>query len=278
MVTSPVRVRQPAVAGQFYPGRRDQLLAAVASLLSAAETAVPEAAVAAVAPHAGYVYSGRTAAEVFARLEVPGRCIVLAPNHTGICGAAQGGSVGALGSFVTPVGEVPVDEVAAAALLTRCDLLEDDPAAHAREHAVEVELPFLLARRPDVRIVPLVLAWTDWPRTRKLGEALAEVVRTSDGPTLLLASSDMNHYESAAVAAQKDALALAEAERLDGERLLEVTRRNDVTMCGRVPAAAVLHAARLLGAARAEVVHYSHSGMVTGDDTAVVSYAGVIAR
>ena len=272
------RIREPAVAGQFYPGRRDQLLAAVRSLLAAAETAVPDPAVAAVAPHAGYVYSGRTAAEVFARLEVPQRCIVLAPNHTGVCEAAQGGSVCALGSFVTPVGEVPVDEGADAALLARCDLLEDDPAAHAREHAIEVELPFLLARRPDVRIVPLVIAWSDWPRTKRLGEALAEVVRTSDGPTLLLASSDMNHYESAAVAATKDALALAEAERLDGERLLEVTRRHDVTMCGRVPAAAVLHAARVLGAARAEVVHYSHSGMVTGDDAAVVSYAGVIAR
>jgi len=273
-----LRVRQPAVAGQFYPGRPDQLLAAVRSLLAAAETAVPDAAVAAVAPHAGYVYSGRTAGEVFARLEVPRRCIVLAPNHTGVCDAAQGGSVCAVGSFVTPAGDVPVDEAAAAALIARCDLLEDDPAAHAREHAIEVELPFLLARRPDVRIVPIVIAWSDWPRTKRLGEALAEVVRTSDGPTLLLASSDMNHYESAAVAAQKDALALAEAERLDGEKLLEVTRRHEVTMCGRVPAAAVLHAARLLGAARAEVVHYSHSGMVTGEDDAVVSYAGVIAR
>ena len=271
------RVRQPAVAGLFYPGQPAQLLGAVQSLLAAA-AAEPHSAVAAIAPHAGYVYSGRTAAEVFARVEVPRRCVVIAPNHTGLGEAAQGGSVYAVGSFVTPAGEVPVDETAAAALLACCDVLEDDPAAHAREHAVEVELPFLLARRPDVRIVPVVLAWSDWPRTRKLGEALAEVVRGSDEPVLLLASSDMNHFESAAVAAQKDALALAEVERLDGEKLLEVTRRHEVTMCGRVPAAAVLHAARLLGAARAEVVHYSHSGMVTGDDDSVVSYAGVIAR
>ena len=103
-------------------------------------------------------------------------------------------------------------------------------------------------------------------------------VRGSPEPLLLVASSDMNHYESAAVAAQKDALALAEVERLDGEQLLAVTRRHNITMCGRVPAAAVLHAARLLGASRAEVVHRSHSGQVTGDDSSVVSYAGVIAR
>ena len=103
-----MRARQPAVAGMFYPGQSAQLRAAVRSLLAAA-SAEPQPAVAAIAPHAGYVYSGRTAAEVFARLEVPRCCVVLAPNHTGICEAAQGGSVCALGSFVTPMGEVPVD-------------------------------------------------------------------------------------------------------------------------------------------------------------------------
>ena len=271
-----VRVRQPAVAGLFYPGQAAQLVSAVRELLGAVQAA-PRAAVAAVAPHAGYVYSGRTAGEVFARLEVPRCCIVLAPNHTGLGDAEQGGSVYAVGSFVTPVGEVPVDETTAAALLACCDVLEDDPAAHAREHAVEVELPFLLARQPQVAVVPIVLGWSDWPRTRRLGEALAEVVRNSAEPVLLLASSDMTHYESAAAAAAKDRLALAEVERLDGERLLDVTRRHRVSMCGRVPAAAVLHAARLLGAQRGEVVHYSHSGQVTGDDSSVVSYAGVIA-
>jgi hypothetical protein len=272
-----MRVRQPAVAGLFYPGQPGQLLEAVRDLLGAA-SGTPARAVAAVAPHAGYVYSGGTAAEVFARLEVPRRCIVVAPNHTGLGEARHGGSVFAVGTFVTPVGEVPVDETTAAALLARCDVLEDDPAAHAREHAVEVELPFLLARCPGVTIVPIVLGWSDWPRTRKLGEALADVVRSSSEPLLLVASSDMNHFESAAVAAEKDALALAEVERLDGEQLLDVTRRHHISMCGRVPAAAVLHAARLLGATRGEVVHRSHSGEVTGDSSSVVSYAGVIAR
>ncbi|HXY68328.1 MAG TPA: AmmeMemoRadiSam system protein B [Gemmatimonadales bacterium] len=272
-----VRVRQPAVAGLFYPGQPALLVAAVRELLAVAG-AEPRPARAAVAPHAGYVYSGRTAGQVFARLEVPRRCVVLAPNHTGRGDAAEGGSVYAVGSFVTPAGEVPVDESTAAALLACCDLLEDDPAAHAREHAVEVQLPFLLARQPEVAVVPVVLGWSDWPRTRRLGEALAAVVRGAPEPVLLVASSDMNHYESAAVAAEKDALALAEAERLDGERLLDVTRRHQVSMCGRVPAAAVLHAARLLGASAGEVVHRSHSGQVTGDDGSVVSYAGVIAR
>jgi hypothetical protein len=173
---------------------------------------------------------------------------------------------------------VPVDEPLAAALLAACDLLEDDPLAHEREHAMEVHLPFLLARRPDVTVVPVVLGWSDWPRTRRLGEALAAVVRGWKEPVLLIASSDMNHYQSAVITASKAAVALSEVEKLDGERLLAVTARHQISMCGRVPAAAVLHAARLLGAERADVVHESDSGQVTGDASQVVGYAGVVVR
>jgi len=171
-----------------------------------------------------------------------------------------------------------VDEPLAAILLAECPYLEDDPKAHRREHAVEVELPFLLARRPDLTIVPVVVGWSDWPRTRALGEALARTVERAGEPVLLVASSDMTHYEPAAEAQRKDRLALAELERLDGETLLDVTRRHRVTMCGRVPAAAVAHAARLLGASAGRVVETSHSGMVTGDDRSVVSYAGMVMR
>ena len=209
---------------------------------------------------------------------MPRTCILLAPNHTGLAGARHAGSVYATGTLATPVGDVPVDEPLAAALLAACDLLEDDPLAHEREHAMEVHLPFLLARRPDVSVVPVVLGWSDWPRTRRLGEALAEVVSGAPEPVLLLASSDMNHYQSAVITASKDAVALAEVVKLDGEQLLAVTARHQISMCGRVPAAAVLHAARLLGAERAEVVHESHSGQVTGDDSQVVGYAGVVVR
>jgi len=235
-------------------------------------------ALGAIAPHAGYVYSGLTAAHVYARLEVPRAVVVLAPNHTGLGRARSGGSVYARGCLRTPMGTVGVHEALADALLAACDLLEDDPEAHEREHAVEVHLPFLLARRADLSVLPIVLGWSDWPRTERLGAALAQVLLAWPEPALLVASSDMNHYEAARVNAAKDALALAEVARLDGERLLEVTARHRVTMCGRVPAAAVLHAAKLLGATRADVVHRSHSGEVTGDDDRVVSYAGVIVR
>ena len=248
----------------------------MARLLAAVPAAVPAPAIAAMAPHAGYLYSGLTAAHVFARLELPQLVVVLAPNHTGVCRAAGGVSLWEAGTFHTPVGDVPVDQEFGAALLHASSLVGVDHAAHAAEHAVEVELPFLLARRPDVRIVPLVLAWDDWERCHELGEALAALVARWSQPVLLLASSDLNHYESATVAERKDARVLEALSRLDGAELLERCRREHISMCGRAAAAAVIAAARPLGASHATVVDYRHSGWVSGDNTAVVGYGGVI--
>jgi len=247
-------VRTPAVSGSFYPRTKRELERAVRELLEAVPPTSPAPARAAVAPHAGYVYSGLTAAHVFARLAIPPVVVILAPNHTGVCGARGG----------------------AAALLEASPLVGVDHTAHAGEHAVEVEVPFLQMRRPDVRIVPLVLAWDGWDGCRRLGEALAGVTERWSEPVLLLASSDLTHYEPARVAERKDRLALEAVAALDGEELLRRCRREGISMCGRAPTATVVAAARTLGAARADVVHYSHSGMVTGDDAAVVGYAGVL--
>lgn len=271
------RVRKPAVAGLFYPSQPAALLTAVQGLITPGLTdSEPAPAVAVIVPHAGYQYSGTTAGAVFARIAVPRRVIILAPNHTGAGRATHGGSAWAVGALRTPLGDVPVDELLAADLLARCDLLEDDPDAHKTEHAVEVMLPLLVARRPDVTVVPILLGWSDWPRTRVLAEAVAAAVGAAQEPVLIVASSDMNHYEAAGVSREKDALALREIANVDGEALLDVTKRHRISMCGRVPVAAALHAARRLGATTAEVVDYSHSGMVTRDDSAVVGYAGVV--
>jgi AmmeMemoRadiSam system protein B len=157
-----------------------------------------------------------------------------------------------------------------------CDLVAHDPWAHEFEHAIEVELPFLQKLNPECRIAPLVLAFDDWPRCETLAAALAQVVARWPQPVLLLASSDLNHYEPAEVAARKDRLALEAVERLDGRGLLAVCRRAGVTMCGRAPTAVVVEAARRLGASRGEVLDYRHSGWVTGDDSSVVGYAAVL--
>lgn len=271
------RIRKPVVAGLFYPAQPAVLLATVQQLLEAPPAEVASA-VAVIVPHSGFQYSGRTAGRTLATVDVPRCCIVLAPNHTGAGAAANAGSAWAVGAYRTPMADVPVDETLAAALLARCPLLEDDPAAHKTEHGIEVVLPFLVARRPDVAIVPVIVGWPDWPRTRQLGEALADVVKAAGEPVLLVASSDLSHFEKAAVGREKDDLALEPILRLDGEELLEVTRRHRVAMCGRAPVAAVLHAARLLGAAKGEVLDRGHSGEATEDESAVVGYAGVVIR
>ena len=269
-------VRAPAVSGRFYPGGAVQLERTVRELLDAVGEAQPAPAPAAIAPHAGYPYSGLTAAHVFARVAIPPVVVILAPNHTGVCRAPGGASLWEAGAYRTPLGDVRVDEPFARALLDASPLVGVDHAAHADEHAVEVELPFLQLQRADVRIVPLVLAWDAWDASRALGEALATLAGRWPDRVLLLASSDLNHYEQATVSERKDRLALDAVTALDGAELLARCRRERISMCGRAPVATVLAAARTLGAARATVVHYSHSGMTTGDDSAVVGYGGVV--
>jgi AmmeMemoRadiSam system protein B len=268
-------VRRAAVAGSFYPRDPDALRRLVLECLGPA--AGPARSVrAAIAPHAGLAYSGRCAGAVFRAVALPSTVIILAPNHTGICGSGGGASVWARGAFSTPLGRTPIATDLARELIDRCPLAAHDPEAHHGEHAIEVELPFIQELAPRTAIVPVVLAWDDWPSCETLAQALADVVLARAPDALILASSDMTHYESAASAARKDRLALAAIERLDGRALLDVCRRERVTMCGRAPAAVVVEAARRLGSTVAETVDYRHSGMVTGDDSSVVAYAGIL--
>ena len=267
--------RPPAVAGRFYSDDADQLGTSIRDML-ASVSAKPERALGAIVPHAGHMYSGLCAAEVWARVRIPPTVVIIAPNHTGRSRNPGGASAWTHGVFQTPLGDVPIAEEFALCLERRCELVGHDRDAHLREHAIEVELPFLQVLAPDAAIVPLVLAWDEWELCEVLASDLAETVRSWDGDVLVVASSDMTHYETAVAAAQKDRVALAAVERLDGEELLEVCHRDRVTMCGRAPSAVTIETARLLGATGARVVDYRHSGWVTGDDTEVVAYAGVV--
>ena len=268
-------IRAPAVAGSFYPAAPAELRALIERLVTPPAPTLRTVR-AAIVPHAGLVYSGACAGVVFRGIAIPPVVVVLAPNHTGRLGAAGGASAWMRGAFRTPLGTLCVAEAFLATLAERCDLVSHDPLAHRGEHAVEVELPFIQYLVPSATIAPIVLAWDEWPYCRELGEALAETVRAWPEAVLLLASSDMTHYEPAESCARKDRLALAAAQKLDGQELLAICHREQVTMCGRAPAATVLEAAKRLGAAAAEVVDYRHSGWVTGDASSVVAYAGVI--
>ena len=158
----------------------------------------------------------------------------------------------------------------------RSPLVRHDPLAHQREHAIEVELPFLQTIAPNSRVAPIVLAWDRWEPAADVAGALAETVSEWSDDVLLVASSDMTHYESADAAEAKDQRALEAVEQLDGKELLARCRAENITMCGRAPSAVVIDAARRLGATSGRVVDYRNSGWVTGDESAVVAYAGVV--
>jgi AmmeMemoRadiSam system protein B len=259
----------------FYPADPNELRSLVDEMLAeVGEERTP--ARAAMVPHAGLIYSGRCAAQVWGRINIPEVVVVIAPNHTGLLDNRKGAGAWDRGVFETPLGNVPVAQEFLEAVEGECPLLLHDRAAHMREHAIEVELPFLRVLAPDARLAPIVLAWDEWEPAQQLAGALAATIQTWPTDVLLVASSDMTHYESANSAAKKDEMALAAVRRLDAKELLEVCRREGVTMCGRAPAAVTLEAARLLGAEHAEVVDYRHSGWVTGDDSEVVAYAGVV--
>jgi MEMO1 family protein len=271
MTASPVR--HPAVAGRFYPRDPETLRQEVGAYLSRTPSRKIIRALGCIAPHAGYMYSGHVAGAVFAELEIPQLCIVICPNHTGM---GRPLAIMSEGAWETPLGSVPVASDFAADLKQRCPLLQEDSAAHHSEHAVEVELPFLQARQPKLRFVPIALGTRDFEALEQLGVDLAEAIMAQPEPVLIVASSDMNHYESDAITRIKDESAIEPILRLDARALYDVVTQQHVGMCGFGPAVTMLTAAKKLGGVSAELVKYATSGDISGDLDTVVGYAGVI--
>ena len=268
-------LRPPAVAGRFYPDNQDDLRAEALAYLSQASSAnqIPMRALGCIAPHAGYIYSGHVAGAVFARVEVPVRCIVMCPNHTGM---GRPLAIMSEGAWQTPLGEVAIDTELAEALKARFPALQEDSAAHRAEHAAEVELPFLILRQPGLKFVPIALGTGQFEVLEQLGKALADVIAAQNDPVLIVASSDMNHYESDAVTRAKDHRALERILSLDPRGLFDVVTQQNISMCGFGPAVAMLTAVRQRGAKSAELVKYATSGDISGDRETVVGYAGVV--
>lgn len=275
--------RTPAVSGTHYPSLPARLRADVKRLLGddpapgAPRAAPARRALGLVAPHGTYQFSGLTAGAAFASVEVPGTVVVLGPNHGGRATSPEGGSILLSKTYRTPLGDVPLDAELANALVARSNgLLADDEVAHSEEHSIEAVLPFLQARREDVRLVPILIGWGDWERTRLLARDLAAMLReTGREDALVVASTSMNHYEPAEVTKDKDSLVLEHLLQLDGEGLLATAKRQAISMCGRAAAACACEVTRLRGGRGADVVGYSHSGIATGDESSVVGYAAV---
>jgi AmmeMemoRadiSam system protein B len=266
-------LRHPAVAGRFYPLDRETLRSDVDAFLSIGDVSKP--ALGCVAPHAGYIYSGAVAGAVYSTLVVPRRCLVLCPNHTG---KGRPLAIMSEGAWETPLGSVAIDAALASALRKQFPLLTEDAEAHRNEHAIEVQLPFLQRRNPQLTFVPIALGTGQFEVLEQLGNAVADVLKQQPEPVLMVASSDMNHYENDRITREKDHKAIEQILAMDAGGVFEVVTREQISMCGFGPTVVMLTAAKRLGATSAELVAYATSGDVSGDRETVVGYAGVVVR
>jgi MEMO1 family protein len=266
-------IREPAVAGHFYPSNVRQLEQALDFSQGEPMKGPPLRAKACLVPHAGYAYSGRIAGAVYRRIDIPSRLIMLGPRHFP---AGQPLAILSRGEWLTPLGPAQIDSELAGELKRSCPLLREDPVAHEREHALEVQLPFLQKLAGDFRFVPVALGTIVLAALEELGEAIARVVAAHSEPILVLASSDMNHYESDSITRRKDELAIERILQLDPQGLFHTVEQHEISMCGFGAAVTMLFAALRLGATRTELTSYATSGDVTGDREAVVGYAGIV--
>jgi len=266
------RVRQAAVAGQFYPESEVELRQTVEKLLPETKA---RPAVGVMAPHAGFVYSGALAGEVFASVEIPDTVVILCPNHTGR-GARV--SIAAADAFEIPGAVIPIQRALATAIATGFPGAQEELDAHVLEHAIEVELPFLVARNPSVQIVPIVVGPLSRDEAIELGRHLHRVLTDTGIQALVVASSDMSHYLPDAQCRTADERALVPLLAFKPEDLYDTVRDNDITMCGVIPATVMLSYAREQGAKGPELIGYATSGDAFGDRSRVVGYAGVVVR
>jgi MEMO1 family protein len=263
--------RSPAVAGRFYPDDDKSLRLSIRELYTT-ESVTKKKVLAAVSPHAGYVYSGGVAAETIGQIEVPETVVLLGPNHTG-----KGQAVGlSTATWKMPMGSVPVDRNFAQDLMTETDYIEEDELAHRFEHSLEVQLPFLQIQQPKLSIIPISISHISYQVLEEIGLALATVIRRSGKEVLILASSDMTHYEPRTAAEKKDQYVLKKLTDMDPNILYRSVTGHRISMCGIMPVTIALIAALELGATKTEIVRYTDSGEITGDTDQVVGYAGVL--
>ncbi len=263
--------RKAAVAGFFYPAKATELNKQLDSFFP--DTKTPHKAYAVIVPHAGYIYSGQTAADVFSQIKIPRKIFILSPNHTGN-GAAI--SINTEGTWETPLGEAKIDSKLAKAFVKHCPWAEEDEAAHREEHSLEVQLPFLQYLQKDFEFVPLTLTHLSYEDCLILGEVLAETIHEAQEEVLIIASSDMNHYESHERTLEKDQYAIDPILHMDPKVLYEQVHEHEVSMCGIIPSTITLIACKLLGAKQAKLITHTTSGPVSGDYEHVVGYASFI--
>ncbi len=270
-------VRTPAVAGQFYPSNREALTKVLENYLGpkAPPAEVVCDAIACVVPHAGYMYSGRVAGAVYRRLPPSASYLILCPNHFG---NGQPLAIMSRGYWQTPLGLAPLDGALAETLRQNCVELTEDAEAHSEEHSLEVQIPFLQQQVGNFSFVPVAIGAVGYESLVELGQGIAKTLKSFSKQVLIIASSDMNHYEPDSITRSKDRKAIDRIVAFDPAGLYDVLRREKITMCGYGPAIAMLTAVRELGARAALLEKYATSADAGGNRNSVVGYAGIIIR
>ena len=266
-------IRPPAVAGHFYSAEPAKLRETLDSFLAPSIPDYKICAKACLVPHAGYIFSGRVAGEVLRRVQIPARVILIGPRHF-----PRGASLAILSevAWQTPLGPAPIDRLLAEKLARACPLLREDAVAHSAEHSLEVQLPFLQQLAPSMSFVPIAVGPVRFEDLEALGRAVAQVIREEPEPILLVASTDMNHYESDAVTRVKDCNAIDRILAIDPRGLYNTVRDENISMCGIGATVVMLTAVSELGATHAELLCYATSGEVNGELENVVGYAGMV--
>jgi hypothetical protein len=278
-----VKVRRPCQAGAFYEGTSDALKRQIekcftgklgpGKLPEVAKTA-PQKVIGLICPHAGYMFSGPVAAHAYYELAVDGTpdvVVIFGPNHTGY---GSGLAVMNEGVWRTPLGDVEVDRETANQIVHESRIVDIDESAHSNEHSIEVQLPFLqFLYGSAFKIVPICFLMQDLSSAREVGQAVAKVLH--DKKAVIIASSDMTHYEPQESAERKDKKALEAIVAMDEARFQSVIEAYNITACGHGPIASLITAAKVSGARKAKLLCYKTSGDVIGDRSSVVGYAAV---
>jgi MEMO1 family protein len=264
-------IRQPFASGKFYSCSKKNLISQIGSM--ADPDTVPNDAIGVISPHAGYIYSGLVACELFSKVRITDSVILLGVNHYS---AGSPAAIYGKGVWSTPLGNIEVDEDISKAICKKTKLIVEDESAHAREHSIEVQIPIMQYFRPDFKIAPILFAGSTIKDYQHIADALAEVISNARKKILIVASSDMTHYEPQQDTLEKDRLAIDAVLRLDEKLLIERVMQHNITMCGYIPAAVMIAAAKSLGGKSARLIRYMTSGDITGDKTEVVGYAGII--
>jgi MEMO1 family protein len=266
-------LRLPAVAGRFYPSDPVELTALVRKYTKPPRPGMPARVRACLVPHAGYEYSGHVAGTVFRSIALPSKILILGVRHFP---RGEPAAILSQGAWRTPLGDAPIDEPLANTLREGCPLLREDSVAHAAEHSLEVQVPFLQILQPRFTFVPVALGTIHFEHLVSIGEAIARVLRATQENVLLLTTSDLNHYENDAKTRVKDGKAIEQLSAMNARGLFDTCRKENISMCGLGPAVAMLTVLNAFGAKKADLLKYATSADVSGDREAVVGYAGMI--